>query len=47
MSAATPAPSGLTEEDVARIVAAALKEHKSLEDNEERHSRDDKDGKRY
>jgi hypothetical protein len=47
MSAATPAPAGLTEEDVARIVAAALKEHKASEDNEERHFRDDKDGKRY
>jgi hypothetical protein len=47
MSASTPAPAGLTEEDVARIVAAALKEHKASEENEDRHFRDEKDGKRY
>jgi hypothetical protein len=47
MSASTPAPAGLTEEDVARMVAAALKEHKTFGDNDGRHPRDDKDGKRY
>jgi hypothetical protein len=49
-SSSTPGPSGLTEADVARIVANALRDYKLTEANnngDEHHSRDDKDGKQY